>query len=114
MLMTIAAALTAATILAPPAKADSPTDAIDTKCGVVAMWGETFQRMNQSGTSMADALASAVRMAEPDPEIAPVLRAIAITAYANMPRYPTLEFQDRAVADFRDGLRAECLTKFRG
>jgi hypothetical protein len=43
-----------------------------------------------------------------------VLRAIAITAYANMPRYPTLEFQDRAVADFRDGLRAECLTKFRG
>ena len=112
MLITIAAALTAA--LATPSGADAPPDTVAARCGVVAMWGETFQRMNQNGTSMVDALESAARMAESDPEIAPVLRAIVITAYSNTPRLDTLEIQDTAVAKFREGLHAECLTKFGG
>ena len=114
MLMTIAAAVAAATVQATPSGADAPPDTIEARCGVVAIWGETFQRMNQNGTSMVDALESAARMAEPDPEIAPVLRAIVITAYSNTPRFDTLEFQDTAVANFREGLHAACLTKFGG
>ena len=114
MPIAIAAALTAATVLATSSGADAPPDAVVARCGVVAIWGETFQRMNQNGTSMEDALESADRMAEPDPTIAPVLRAIVITAYSNTPRFDTLEFQDTAVAKFREGLHAECLTKFGG
>jgi hypothetical protein len=112
MLITIAAALIAA--LATPSGADAPPDTVEARCGVVAIWGETFQRMNQNGTSMVDALESAARMAEPDPEIGPVLRAIVITAYSNTKRFDTLEFQDTAVANFRKGLHAACLTRFGG
>ena len=112
MLITIAAALTAA--LATPSGVDAPPDTVEARCGVVAMWGETFQRMNQNGTSLVDALESAATMAESDPEIKPVLRAIVITAYSNTPRFDMLEVQDTAVANFREGLLAACLTKFGG
>jgi hypothetical protein len=114
MVIPIAAALIAATVAATPSGADAPPLTLEARCGVVAMWGEAFQRMNQNGSSLADALESAARMAEPDPGIAPVLRAIVITAYSNTPRFDTLEFQDTAVANFREGLHVACLTKFGG